>query len=147
MNDKVALDPSYNILYLAGTITNSLSNMFNRMFRQARIDITVEQFSVLALLWYKEGMNQQEIANSLNRDKTTITRVLENMFRKNLLVKATDQADRRNKRIFLTQKGKELQDKSLQLTNGVYTKVMANLDEGEMKSTLKVLNTINENLK
>ena len=146
MSDKIAQDPSYNLLFLAGKITNSLANTFNRMFRQAGLEITVEQFSILALLWYKEGMNQQEIANAINRDKTTITRVLENMFRKNLLVKATDQADRRSKRIFLTQKGKELQEKSLQMTSEIYMKAMENLEDKEAGIALKVLNTISANL-
>lgn len=147
----MAYDPSQdisrNILFIAASITNSLANTFNRAFRQAGLDITVEQFSILGLLWYKEGLNQQEIAEFLNRDKTTITRVLDNMFKKNLLVKAVDQADRRNKRIYLTSKGKELQYSSVQIAGEIYMKALENLNEKDIEPTLKVLKTIEANLK
>ena len=100
-------DISDNIMFLSGLITNTLANNINRSFREAGIEITIEQFSILALLWYKEGYNQQEIAVAMKRDKTTIARVIRNMFEKNLLVKVPDCNDRRNNLIYLTKKGKE----------------------------------------
>ena len=69
------------------------------------------------------------------------------MFKKNLLVKATDQADRRNKRIYLTRKGKELQDTILHIAGDVYAKALQNLNDEDIEPALRVLNTIHANLK
>jgi DNA-binding MarR family transcriptional regulator len=137
---------SANILYLTGLITNRLTYSINRSFREAEIDITVEQFSILALLWYREGRNQKDLANELNRDKTTVTRILDKMFEKNLLVKVPDMTDRRNNLIYLTNKGKELQGRCIKLTGEYYIRALNDLSEKELEIATVVLNKIAGNI-
>lgn len=137
---------SANILFLTGLITNRLTYSINRSFREAEIDITLEQFSILTLLWYKEGRNQQELANELSRDKTTVTRTLKNMFGKNLLVKVPDKTDRRNNLIYLTNKGKELQERCIRITGNYYVRALDNLSEPEVDYAIVALNKILSNI-
>ena len=137
---------SANILFLTGLITNRLTYSINRSFREAEIDITLEQFSILTLLWYKEGRNQQELANELSRDKTTVTRTLKNMFGKNLLVKVPDKSDRRNNLIYLTNKGKELQERCIRITGNYYVRALDNLSEPEVDYAIVALNKILSNI-
>jgi DNA-binding MarR family transcriptional regulator len=137
---------SANILFLTGLITNRLTYSINRSFREANIDITLEQFSILALLWYREGRNQKEIAGELNRDKTTVTRTLDKMFEKNLLVKVPDQVDRRKNLIYLTSKGKELQERCIRITGEFYIKAHIDITEQEMEGTISVLNRVISNI-
>ena len=137
---------SANILFLTGLITNRLTYSINRSFREAEIDITLEQFSILTLLWYKEGRNQQELANELSRDKTTVTRTLKNMFGKNLLVKVPDKTDRRNNLIYLTNKGKELQERCIRITGNYYVRALDNLSEPEVDYAIGALNKILSNI-
>jgi DNA-binding MarR family transcriptional regulator len=137
---------SANILFLTGLITNRLTYSINRSFREAEIDITLEQFSILTLLWYREGRNQQELANELSRDKTTVTRTLRNMFEKNLLVKVPDKTDRRNNLIYLTKKGKEHQGRCIRITGDYYVKALNNLSEPEVENAIVALNKIVSNI-
>ncbi len=135
-----------NLFFLSGVMTNRLSYRIKRSFRNAGIDVTTEQFSILALLWYKEGYNQQEIANILQRDKTTITRVLDKMFSKNLLVRVPDPNDSRSKLIYLTRSGKDLQAQCVDITGKEYARVMQGIPERESRQVVEVLKKIIANL-
>ena len=136
-----------NIAFVIGEITHLLYLKVTDELRKKQIDITVEQFSILTILFYKDGITQQDIADQLNRDKTTITRVLHNMEKKNLLVRVTDRTDRRNKNIYLTHLGKKLQQKSVTATGPVYLKAIKGLSEMDIQHLIKSLNKIRKNLK
>ena len=146
INMKIPGSIAENVIFLTGLISNRLSYSINKSFRDEGIDITVEQFSILAILWYREGLNQQSIAEALNRDKTTIARVIGNMFDKNLLVKVPDGSDRRNNLVFLTKKGKELQDRCIKITGNYYVKALGSIPEEKLEKTLNVLNEIFKNI-
>jgi DNA-binding MarR family transcriptional regulator len=96
---------SSNIVYLCGEFAHRMHQMLTKSFKEHRILVTVEQFSVLALLFYQDGINQQDISTMLGRDKTTITRVISIMERDELIKRITDKDDNRGKLIFLTKKG------------------------------------------
>jgi len=136
-----------NIIYQIGEATRMAHKRVTEIFSQRDFGVTVEQFGVLALLWYKEGINQQEIANGLKRDKTTIARIVENMIKRNLIVKVPDQIDKRNKLIFLTQKGKELQKEMIESSGQVYLLALENIPDKDLDTCLKVLHLIKNNLK
>src|SRR5690606_42164141 len=82
-----------NIVYLAGEFTHRFHRALTTAFRRQGLNLTVEQFSILALLWYKDGINQQEISEQLGRDKTTIARVLNTMEKNQLVRRMTDPRD------------------------------------------------------
>ncbi len=144
MKDPKSLDS--NILFLIGKITKRIHGAVTQEFTNAGYDVTVEQFSVLAFLWYEEGVNQQRLAEELDRDKTTIARIIRNMEKKNLLIRIADKADQRNKLIYLTTLGKELQDKMVLTAGKVYTKALHSLSQSELSDGLVILKKINKNL-
>ena len=135
-----------NILYQIGELSRLLHKRISDTFTQRQFGVTVEQFGILALLWYREGATQQEIANSLNRDKTTIARVVDNMVKQNLIVKVPDQLDRRNKRIFLTQKGKSLQKEMVEASGAVFYRALKDIPDNDIEHCLSVLSEISGNL-
>ena len=144
MNEPQSLED--NIIYLIGEITRLSHKRVSSIFNENKFDVTVEQFGVLAVLWYQEGINQQAIANGLNRDKTTITRIIENMTKKNLLVKVPDQLDKRNKLIYLTDKGRSLQEDMIRSTGIVYMDAIKILSVKEIKTVTSILQKMKNNL-
>lgn len=137
MKEPQSLDD--NILYQMGELIRIVHRHLTAIFHQKRFGVTVEQFGILALLWYQEGINQKDIALLLNRDKTTITRIIGNMIKNNLVVKVPDQLDGRGKLIFLTQKGKALQKDMIESSGTVYYRAMGDISDEEVSSFLKVL--------
>ena len=137
----------HNIIYQVGETSRLIHKKITAIFQERGFDVTVEQFGVLALLWYKEGMKQQDIADSLNRNKATIARIVENMINRNLIVKVPDQLDKRNKLIFLTQKGKALQKEMVESSGIIYFQALKSISSEDLEKFLSILNQITENLR
>lgn len=135
-----------NIIYQIAEAAKSAHKSVSEVFVRNKFDVTVEQFGILALLWYKDGINQQDIANGLNRDKTTIARVVENMVKHKLVLKITDQMDRRNNLISLTKKGKSLQKQMVESSGQVYIKAVKDIPNKDIDKCLEVLVKIQSNL-
>lgn len=135
-----------NVLYLAGELTHVLHGALTASFRKNRIGITVEQFSVLAVLFYQDGINQQELSARLKRNKTTIARVISIMERDKVIARATDKADSRGKLIFLTKKGKAIQQRAIECSGEVYMKAVAGISHTSLKQVAWLLNTMIRNI-
>ena len=65
----------------------------------------------LVYLFNCDGNSQQEIAEKTYRDKVSITKIIDNLEKHELVFRVVDENDRRVKRIFLTKKGKALSSK------------------------------------
>ncbi|MBR9997871.1 MAG: MarR family transcriptional regulator [Cyclobacteriaceae bacterium] len=135
-----------NIAFLIGKASHLFYSRVTGAFREKKIDVTVEQFSILTILWYDDGLLQQEIANRLNRDKTTLTRVINNMEKRNLVVRIPDKSDRRVNLIHLTYLGKELQKTLTETTGNIYLKSIEGLSPDKLRHLVENLNTIINNL-
>ena len=75
---------------------------FLRSMKVKNIDITLKMLEVLRLLWNEDKMNQQDMVNKTQRNKASITSLLDNMSRRGLVVRTPLLADKRNKLISLT---------------------------------------------
>ena len=135
-----------NIIYQIGETSRLVHKRVTAIFSERGFDVTVEQFSVLVFLWYKEGVKQQDIADGLKRNKTTITRIIENMINRNLIVKVPDQLDKRNKLIYLTQKGKALQKEMVEASGLVYYQTLNNITPKDIEKYLVILKQMMKNL-
>ena len=141
-----------------GSLALQLGRLFNEMRYQIRRDmldklnssngdISFELLEVMSFLWHEDGMNQQELANMVVKDKSSMTYLVGNLVKKQLIKRVEDKSDRRNKLIFLTAKGKALQEKIHPLLIECYKKAAMNLNTTEIKNAILLLKSMNENLK
>ncbi|MDF2189365.1 MarR family winged helix-turn-helix transcriptional regulator [Paraflavitalea sp. CAU 1676] len=128
-----------NIIYLCARFSHQFSQLMAATFKQHDIDITAEQFAILVALWYKDGVSQKEISEQLNRDKTTITRVLMNMKKNKLIRQVTDAADNRSNLIYLTEKGKAIQAAGVQVSGQLYKQVLKGITKSQLQEGVNVL--------
>ena len=101
--------------------------------------MTIEQFSILAVLFYQNGINQKELGTLLGRDKTTMTRIISNMARNKLIRRISDQNDGRGKLIYLTAKGGAIQKKAVAVSGKLYQQTVGNIPEKELKQGMTLL--------
>ncbi|MEM7106177.1 MAG: MarR family transcriptional regulator [Bacteroidota bacterium] len=132
--------------YLMGRAQRTMAIRFQKCFDDAGLDITKEHWILLVNLWIKDGQNQQELANNVFKDKASITRTLSVMERKNLLVRVEDNQDRRNKRIYLTQKGKDLKEVTFPIIWNLHQEALEDIPEEDVETCSRVLTKIYENL-
>jgi DNA-binding MarR family transcriptional regulator len=69
------------------------------------IGSTSEEFTLLLALWERDGRTQLELAQWTGKDKSTVTRLVDGLVGKALVVRRDDEADRRRTRLWLTPAG------------------------------------------
>lgn len=131
---------------LTGKISTAINRTFLRSFAQEGIDVTTEQWSVLACLWKKDNVTQQTLCTLTSKDKPSMTRLIDNLEKRDLVVRMADKNDRRNNLIHLTQNGLTLQKKATEIVNAVAERTLNNITEDEMDTSRRVLKKIMANL-
>lgn len=136
-----------NIIYLVSSFAHHFTRLLTLSFQKQGIAVTAEQFAILVLLSQQDGLPQQEISKRLERDKTTITRVLINLKKQGLIRQQGDTADSRAKRVFLTAQGKRLQARAVEVAGDLYTYVLAGINEKEIRQGVRLLQEMNDTIK
>ena len=136
-----------SIGYVMGRAASALGTRLNRNFADQGFDVTCEQWSVLVNLWQKNGQSQQDLAGTTCRDKTSMTRLIDNMEKRNLVVRVPDKKDRRQKRIYLTPKGLNLQEKLVTVVQQTLEGAQKNIRVRDVELCKKVLHQVYENAK
>jgi len=134
-----------------GFLTNTVGrligiHMKNKLGKE-EFDMPTHCLGILAELWNQDGIIQQDLAISVIKDKATIARALELMEKKNIIVRIKDEKDKRNKKIFLTYKGNQLQGQVLFHSAGLLADAKQGITKEEMDNCLKTLEKIYHNLK
>lgn len=136
-----------NIIYLISSFSHQFSRTMAAAFQRNGLPVTPEQFAVLMLLAQEDGINQQEISRRLDRDKTTVTRVLTNLIGQGLVRQRTDTADGRAKLIHLTPAGRKLQENAVSISASLYIQALEGISGKEIDQAIRFLQKLNSTLK
>src|SRR5712671_6057480 len=95
--------------FVTGKASTAIARRLQKKFNSAGLPITIEQWSVLYHLWKQDGISQQELCNATFRDKPSITRLVDNLEKLQLVKRVASEHDRRITRIYLTKQGQKLE--------------------------------------
>jgi DNA-binding MarR family transcriptional regulator len=96
------------LIFLTNRIGRLLDNAIRDSMREEDAQVLPQHMGVLSDLWARDGLRQQDLAISLIKDKATIARSLQTLEEQSIVVRVADPDDKRNKRIYVTSKGKSL---------------------------------------
>jgi len=133
--------------FITGKASTAIARRLQKKFNQAELNLTIEQWSVLYHLWKEDGMSQQELCNSSFRDKPSITRLVDNLEKLNLVKRAASKNDRRMNMIFLTEEAKKLQEQSMGLATETLNEALENVPVDKIDICKEVLQIVYDNLK
>ena len=119
----------------------------NRAFQQAGYDLSREQFELLQVLWEADNVNQQTISRKLQKDKYTVTKLLNTLTKRGFVQRKMGKEDRRNNFIVLTEKGIEVQKILLQIEGQVHTDLTFTLTSSEIKSCVWGMRKLTDRMK
>lgn len=128
-----------NIKSLLENIQALSVNVRHYMHKQIAIldlDITYEMVKVLFILSENESMNQQQIADVTLKNKASLTSLIDNMQKRDLVIRTEDTADRRNKIITLTDNGK----KTLNIVKPVLKNLFEELYQDISTEEIEIMN-------
>lgn len=123
-----------------------MAKLLSNAFLAEGVALNGDQLPILLHLWMKDGQNQQEIADVIFRDKATIARHIDYLEKENLVLRVPDENDKRNKKIYLTHKGKELESKVMPMAFQLKQRALEGIDPTELDICNKVLEMIYDNL-
>ena len=123
-----------------------IENRLRMNFESENIDITPQQWSVLTYLWNNEGIAQQNLADAFSKDKTSVTRLLNNMERNGFIIRKPGTKDKRNKNIYLTEKSKLLKETSIKIAEETLAETLDGIDYAKLKTSKQVLKEVCENI-
>lgn len=144
MTTKLSFEEQYNLL--TGRLFMFITRFINQNFKAAAIDITKEQWTVLAVLWRKDGISQQNIADETGRDKPSTTRLLDNLEKLGYIQRIADEKDRRINLIYLTELGKSSETKILTVVNKSFLDLTSGISQHEQETIRKIFKTIYLNI-
>ncbi len=115
--------------------------------KAAQFGMTRAKWAVLARLDRFEGLKQNELAEMLDLQPITLTRLLDQLCHNGLIERRADPDDRRAKRLFLAPAARPLLARLSDLGEDLMQTALAGLSTSEIGSLLVQLSTVKENLR
>jgi len=128
-------------------LRTSLKQYYIQKIKEQQLDITYEMLQVLAALWKNEQMNQQDIAIAIQKNKASVTPLIDNLCKRDLVRRISDPNDRRNNFIELTLKGDEYRTLLDPVQQDLYNAILQEIAEKkvlEITASLEKLTAIIE---
>jgi MarR family transcriptional regulator for hemolysin len=115
--------------------------------RARQFGISRAQWVVLMRLDRSEGLNQSELAEILEVQPITLTRLLDRLSASGLIERRPDPNDRRANRLYLTPAARPLLDRLAELGTAVMGTVLTGFERKDVERMLQDLDAVKENLK
>jgi DNA-binding MarR family transcriptional regulator len=133
--------------HLTFELRDLLRQFLQKKFRENNIDLTYEMQQIMACLWKTDGLKQQDLADKTLKDKASLTCLIDNLSKRNLVDRYEDPNDRRSKLIFLTAEGKELGKKIEPWIAELFSVVTKNVKAISIKQSIDMVQQMIENVK
>jgi MarR family transcriptional regulator for hemolysin len=115
--------------------------------KAAQFGITRAQWAVLVRLDRCEGLKQSELAEMLDLQPITLTRLLDKLDDSGLIERRADPSDRRAKRLFLMPAARPLLDRLAALGEDMMAGAMDGIQTADIELMITRLTTVKDNLR
>lgn len=110
-----------------------------KLLKQSGAGITFEMLQIMSCLWSEQGISQQTLAVRTAKDKACLTNLMLNLERKGYVCRHEDPKDRRNKLVYLTEKGEEFHQWVAPVLTAYYERLEQILGTEKLKQTNELL--------
>lgn len=118
--------------FLIGNLFYAYTNYLNNSLKE--MDITLSQARVLLVLAKNDGVSIDFLSSETKIGKSSITKSVKILERKQYLTKDIDPEDNRRKIIRITSKGKEIQKQAVKVNDEIEEKLNAEFGKKEIES-------------
>jgi MarR family transcriptional regulator for hemolysin len=132
-----------------GFILNDVARLLRTYadYRAAQFGMTRAQWAVLARVDRAEGLNQSELAETLDLQPITLTRLLDKLCDSGLIERRPDPTDRRAKRLFLTPAARPLLERLGALGEETMANALNGVGGESVERMVSELAVVKENLR
>lgn len=127
-------------------LNSRIKKCFFDKLQENGINITPEQYLVLDILWDKQPMSQQNIADVIQKDKNSVTKIIDSLEKKNLVKRSMDKKDRRINQIELTKEAYALQKITTQVAIEFMNGAIKGIEKRDLDTFVEVMRKLKNNL-
>jgi MarR family transcriptional regulator for hemolysin len=140
---------SYDFHNSIGFIVNRTAKTYVKALDselREKVGVTFGQWKVLVMLSMQDGITQKEIANKLGLEAATLIPIIDKMEKQGFIIRQVDEADRRNNRIYRTEKSEALWDQMIECAIKIRKISVKDISEKQVTIMRDSLEKICENL-
>lgn len=128
-----------NIGLKMGEVIKSIGKLIDKSVVDIGNELSMEYFILLNILYDKDNIIQQDLANLMHKDKSAILRQIDLLERQKLVVRIPDSEDRRKKTILLTKDGMRTVEKLRKIEADIFNSLLKDVSESDLKIFESVL--------
>ena len=133
--------------FITGKASIAIARRLQKKFNTAGLNLTIEQWSVLYQLWKQDGSSQQELCQRTFRDKPSITRLVDNLEKLQLVKRVASDADRRINLVYLTKLGIKMEEQTMELAEETLNEALTGIPADNINLCKEILQQVYDNLK
>lgn len=137
--------PHRDLAFLINDVGRMLRTYADQEAR--RYGMTRAQWAVLKRLERNQGLKQSELAEMLDLQPITLTRLVDRLCDSGLIERRADPNDRRAKRLFLTPESQPLMERLDALGQGLMESILDGIPDDETDAALSTLGKLKDNLR
>lgn len=130
--------------YLLSDVTLLFRKHFDR--RAVKFGLTRAQWRATKMLYHREGLRQNELAEFLEMEPIAVGRVIDRLQAAGFVERRPDPKDRRAWRLYVTDQAKVIVGDMEVIARELRRDATRGIDHDELKHALAVINQIKENL-
>ena len=146
MNEKTHIEFKNSLGPWIGRTMKLIENKIEDILAENKIDLSRMQFVVLKTIKENEGISQNELAHFANRNKSSLTRMINTLISKGFITKCSSKEDKRKNHIHLTKSGENVLEKAIPHFRKMAYTIEENLTPKEIEQTKAILKKIQENV-
>jgi len=149
INEQVGVDKAIAFKITPMKLIGEISRIMGDKIQEKCADNPITQKSgrlILTELAKRDGRTQLDLVNATHLKAPTISVALQKLEHEGIVHRRPDEYDLRATRVFLTEKGRELDNKIRKRVTEEETLAMVNLTEAECETLMKLLGKIKQNL-
>ncbi|MEM9561093.1 MAG: MarR family winged helix-turn-helix transcriptional regulator [Actinomycetota bacterium] len=124
----------------------SLRKELSQRFTTAGYSVSPEEWAVLLVLWSRSPQTPGGLSDETIRDPTTVTRLIDRMVKKDLVVRSEDPNDRRRSNISLAPRGTELEHELVPIAFELIAQATAGIPPEDLETVQRTLGLLQQNL-
>ena len=129
------------------SLTRKMRRYAFTQLKQQGIDITVDQWGALGLLYEQEKpISQRELAERLIKDAPTTSRILDILHKKRYLERKPVENDRRKFNLILTKEGKHIVESIKPIVSQIRENIFEGMSEKDFEQLDRLISKILKNV-
>lgn len=122
-----------------GDVIKSIGKLIAKSVMDGENGFSLEYFFLLNILYDKDNVIQNDLANMMHKDKSAILRQIDVLERQKLVVRIPESGDRRKKTIMLTKDGMKKVERLRKIEADIFNNLLKDVSEKDLKIFESVL--------